>query len=69
MQTKANAGLEAFDIPGFCSAYLISRALLYKLWEEGKGPRFFRVGRRKLISRAAAREWQETMEALTAGRR
>lgn len=53
----------AFDIPAFCKTHSISRALLYKLIREGKGPRLIKAGRRTLISFEAAQEWRERMVA------
>lgn len=53
----------AYDIPGFCQAHHISRAFLYKLWKEGRGPRIIKIGRRTLISREAAAEWLRSLEA------
>ena len=49
----------AFSVARFCEAYQISRALFYKLLKEGRGPAIMKVGRRTLISRSAATEWQE----------
>lgn len=40
----------------------ISRALLYRLLREGKGPRSFRIGRRRLFSDVAVQEWLERLE-------
>ena len=57
----------AYSIPQFCQAHSISRALLYKLFEQGSGPRIMRVGARVLISAAAADEWRRKMEAATQG--
>ena len=52
---------EVFSVDSFCEAYQISRALFYKLLKEGRGPAVMKVGRRTLISRAAATEWQQRM--------
>jgi len=53
---------EAFSIATFCKRYGISRALFYKLQKNGKAPRSFKLGRRVLITRDAAREWLRAMD-------
>jgi hypothetical protein len=57
---------DAQTVAQFCASNEISRAMLYKLWKEKLGPRFFRVGRKVLISRESAKEWRERMERQTA---
>ena len=52
---------EVFSVDTFCEAYQISRALFYKLLKDGRGPAIMKVGRRTLVSRAAANEWQHRM--------
>ena len=47
----------AMSVAGFCQAYGISRAFLYKLWKAGKGPRYSKKGRRTLITPEAGFEW------------
>ena len=56
----------AFDIPAFCKAHNISRALLYKLLREGRGPALMKCGRRTLISTEAAAEWRRNVAAKSA---
>jgi excisionase family DNA binding protein len=46
-----------YRVSEFCHEAGISRATLYRLWEEGKGPRPIRIGRRVLVPRAAALAW------------
>jgi hypothetical protein len=53
----------AHSIYEFCGAHRISRGTLYKLWREGKGPRFIRAGGRRLISQEAAADWRRASEA------
>jgi hypothetical protein len=48
----------AYTVDEFCTAHRISRGLLYKLWREGKGPRFFLAGTKRRISNEAARDWR-----------
>jgi len=52
----------ADDIDTFCLNHKISRAFLYKLWQQGKGPAKIKLGRRTLITRAAASEWILSLE-------
>jgi predicted DNA-binding transcriptional regulator AlpA len=49
----------ALTIPEFCITHGISEAFFYKLQKEGKGPRTMSVGRRRLISIEAAKQWRE----------
>ncbi|SFI32859.1 hypothetical protein SAMN04515618_11797 [Collimonas sp. OK307] len=56
----------AFDIPAFCKAHNISRALLYKLLREGRGPTLMKCGRRTLISTETAADWRRNLEAKSA---
>jgi len=57
----------AYSVTSFCEAHTISRALLYKLWKEGKGPHFAKVGRRVLISQTDATAWLERMKTTEQG--
>ena len=54
-----------YTVPGFCREHHISRSYLYRLWNEGRGPRRTKVGRRTLISGEAAAAWRRRMEAET----
>jgi hypothetical protein len=49
----------ALTIPEFCVTHGISEAFFYKLQRDGLGPRVMAVGRRRLISIEAAKEWRE----------
>ena len=44
MSSDPTQSRRAYRLPEFCAAYGISRSALYKLWSEGRGPRFFKVG-------------------------
>jgi hypothetical protein len=46
----------------FCESHGISRALVYKLWKQGLGPKFMSVGSKRLISNEAAAAWREEVE-------
>lgn len=54
-----------FSVNSFCQVHHISRAYLYRLWSEGRGPRRTKLGRRILISREAAAAWRLRMEQET----
>jgi hypothetical protein len=43
----------------FCTAERISRSALYKLWNAGKGPRFYWNGVCRIIPHNARLEWQQ----------
>jgi len=55
--------VQAFTVLQFCSAYNVSRATFYVMKKAGEGPRTIKLGRRTLISRAAAAEWLRALEA------
>ena len=57
MSTEAS-----YTIDEFCEAERISRAMLYKLWCQGKGPRFYYVGTVRRISHEARLEWHQQFE-------
>jgi hypothetical protein len=46
----------------------ISRAMLYKMWKQGKGPRFYCIGNRRRISEEARIEWRRKLEACGSGK-
>lgn len=52
----------ALSIDVFCALHDIGRRTLYDLWAEGRGPRFFKVGARTLISLEAATAWRRQLE-------
>ena len=54
---------DAYSIRQFCARHNLSEELFYKLQRLGTGPRTLNVGRRKLITREAAREWREALAA------
>lgn len=67
MKSTASRPLDpaTYTVPGFCREHHISRSYLYRLWNEGRGPRRTKVGRRTLISGEAAADWRRRMEAET----
>jgi hypothetical protein len=54
---------QSYTIAEFCLAERLSRGMLYKLWDQGKGPRFFYIGNSRRISHQARVEWRERLEA------
>jgi hypothetical protein len=55
---------KSYTIAEFCAAYSVSRAFLYKLWDNGLGPNYYKLGTRRFISVEAAEEWRKQNEAL-----
>jgi hypothetical protein len=55
----------AYTVATFCGDHHISKAFLYKLIGEGRGPRLMKIGRRTLISSEAAADWRAQMETQT----
>ena len=53
----------AFTVSEFCDAHRISRSKLYQMWAAGAGPRFMRVGAKKIISVDAAADFRRALEA------
>jgi len=47
----------AYSVHDFCAATGISRAFLYDLWRQGRGPKRIHIGSRVLISHEAALAW------------
>ena len=56
---------EFYSVNTFCSAHMISRGMLYKLWKQNKGPLISKIGDRTLISKEAAAEWRASLESQT----
>lgn len=61
-QSTTPAPVGAFSIPEFAEAFKIGRSTVYELIEAGE-LKSFHVGRRRLVSFAAAAEWQAKREA------
>jgi len=59
------AKAKAYTVNEFCALYRVSRSQLYKLWREGQGPKFMKLGKRRLISRFAADQWRMREEERT----
>ena len=54
---------QSYTVNEFCAAERISRGMLYKLWSQCKGPRFYYVGTVRRISHEARIEWHQRLEA------
>jgi hypothetical protein len=53
---------QAYSVREFCDSHGISLSMFHKLRNQGEGPRLMRVGRRVLISTAAAAAWRRKHE-------
>jgi hypothetical protein len=53
----------AMSVAEWCAARCLSKAMAYKLWRTGRGPRTYRVGTRRFISNEADAEWQAEQES------
>jgi hypothetical protein len=60
-RVRADVPPAVYNVPRFCDAHEISRTHLYKLWSEGRGPKFFRLGDERRITCEAAAEWRAMM--------
>ncbi len=61
-ELSQHIGIEApamLSIPVFCRSHSISRALFYKLHQQGKTPPICKVGTRSLISAEDAAAWRD----------
>jgi hypothetical protein len=56
----------SYTIPEFCNAERLSVSMLYKMWSQGQGPRYFLVGSSRRISHEARIEWRTEREAAAA---
>jgi len=58
----------SYTVEEFCRAERMSRSMVYKLWKEGKGPKFYWVGTVRRISHQARIEWQQAREQIGGAR-
>jgi hypothetical protein len=63
LHLSARADRAVYTIGEFCDAHRISRGMVYLLWAQGAGPKWFNVGTRRLISDEAAAQWRREREA------
>ena len=54
-----------YSVVQFCEAHGLSRAFLYKLWDQGDGPQRSKIGKRTVITAEAAQAWREQLLAQT----
>jgi hypothetical protein len=52
----------SYTVNEFCTAERLSRGMIYKLWDQGKGPRYFYIGNSRRISHQSRIEWRERLE-------
>ena len=55
----------SYTVDELAKAERMSRSMVYKLWQQGQGPRFYYNGNRRRITEEARREWQREREAAT----
>ena len=53
---------QSYTVDAFAKAEGICRSMVYKLWKQGKGPRFYMVGTVRRISHQARIDWQREWE-------
>jgi hypothetical protein len=58
-RSKPNLGYSPHELAKSAS---MSLSFLYKMWREGRGPRYSKVGKRRIIPHDWAQEWLESME-------
>jgi hypothetical protein len=56
---------DAYSVAEFCRRNGFSSGFLYGEWRAGRGPRYMRLGDRRIITREAAADWRREMEAAT----
>jgi hypothetical protein len=56
----------SYTINQFCEIEQMSRSALYKLWEQGTGPRFYFVGNTRRITAQARLDYHRDREAAAA---
>ena len=54
---------QSYTVDEFAEAERMSRSMVYKLWSQGHGPRFYYVGTVRRITEEMRREWQRKFEA------
>jgi predicted DNA-binding transcriptional regulator AlpA len=60
------AAMKSFSINEWCGLHGVSPSLFFKLLAKGEAPRTYKIGRRTLITEAAAAEWLAARQALAA---
>ena len=57
----------SYTVDEFCIVERKSKVRLYEEWKEGKGPRFYFNGNRRIIPHSARLEYQQRMMAEAKG--
>ena len=52
-----------YTIKEFCNVERISRSLLYQLWQQDRGPRYFLAETHRRITEQARQDWHRHLEA------
>jgi hypothetical protein len=53
----------SMTVTEWCQHRRVSRAMAYKLWAQGKGPKYYCIGSRRYISAEADAAWLAAREA------
>ena len=53
----------SYTVDELAEAERMSRSMLYKLWRQGQGPRFYMVGTVRRVTEEARQDWHHTLEA------
>jgi hypothetical protein len=53
----------SYTVSDWCAHRCLSKAMLYKLWRLGQGPKFYCIGSRRYISAEADAAWLAAREA------
>ncbi len=51
-----------YSVREICCQFGISRAMFYKLRQQGRGPAVIKLGKRTLITNEAAEAWRRSLE-------
>jgi hypothetical protein len=65
-ERRARIRRPLYTIIEFCEVERMSRSALYKLWAQGKGPRFYFVGNTRRITAQARLDYHRDREAAAA---
>jgi hypothetical protein len=57
----------SYTVDEFCIVERLSRVKLYEDWKNGRGPRFYRNGKRRIIPHSARLEYQRAKMAEAEG--
>lgn len=69
VDSRQEAERAAYTVTEFCTSHRISRSKLYDLWAAGAGPRFVKIGTKRIITTEAAADWRREGEAASLPKR